>query len=86
MAVEYDPQQDAPAPFAVGEVDETYVGLFVLKHVCANCMGTMAPLQREPSTCVCNRCDATRTEAEFVKRVEDHFAGGEDEDEDEEMH
>jgi SET and MYND domain-containing protein len=71
-------------PFAVGDVDETYVALYVLKHVCDQCLGTMAPLITAPSSCLCNRCGATRTEAEFLARAEAHFAGDEHEHEDDE--
>lgn len=68
----------------------TYVSLFVLKHVCAECMGTMAPIPPKPSsagarlvpstTCVCNRCATTRTEEEFIERCEAHFAASDDDD------
>jgi SET and MYND domain-containing protein len=71
-------------PFAVGDVDETYVALYVLKHVCDQCLGTMAPLITAPSSCLCNRCGTTRTEAEFLARAEAHFAGDEHEHEDDE--
>ena len=69
------------------DVDTTYVSLFVLKHVCSQCMGTMAPLppggdgSLPSSVCSCNRCGATRTEAEFLERVQEHFADDDDDDE-----
>ena len=84
----------SPTTHGGAQVDMTYVSLFVLKHVCADCMGTMAPLPPRavgrhlssagkglvPSTtCVCNRCAVTRTEEEFLARCEAHFA---DDDED----
>ena len=69
-----------PAQGAEGEVDGTYISLYVLKHVCGECMGTMAPFSGgEAAACVCNRCGAVRTEAEFMERVREHFEGGEEE-------
>ena len=66
-------EEEEEATTAEG-VDETYVALFVLKHVCAVCMGTMAPLAGRSSSCICNRCGVTRTEAQFLERVEQHFS------------
>ena len=63
----------------------TYVSLFVLKHVCAHCLGTMAPLPLGPGaqtpcdTCYCNRCGTERTAEEFLERVQQHFEGCDDE-------
>ena len=59
----------------------------MLKHTCERCLGTLAP---EPPVAlpggalvprtrtVCNRCGATRTEEQFMERVQEHFAGGEE--------
>ena len=63
----------------------TYVSLFVLKHVCPECLGTMAPMPLDASAlgappCMCNRCGAVRTEEEFMERVEEHFADHSDDE------
>ena len=62
-------------------VDMTYLSLFVLKHVCGECLGTMAPVPSADAdaACVCNRCGVTRTQAEFLERVEAHFEDSSDE-------
>ena len=77
-------EEGEPAPTDTGDVDMTYLSLFVLKHTCATCMGTMAP---EPpvggiprTSTVCNRCGISQTEAEFMERVQAHFEGGDDSD------
>ena len=82
--VEMADEQGEPAPAETGHVDLTYVSLFVLKHTCERCLGTMAP---EPpvgglsrTACVCNRCGMSRSEAEFMERVQEHFEGGDDVD------
>ena len=75
--VEAADEQNAPPPTGTGDVDLTYVALYVLKHTCAVCLGTLAPVQlKDPSSCECNRCGITRTEAEFMERVQAHFEGG----------
>ena len=77
------PASEEAAAAAAAGVDLTYVSLYVLKHVCGECLGTMAPVpgQGADAPCVCNRCGATRTQAEFLERVEEHFNDGESEDE-----
>ena len=69
---------------AAAGVDLTYVSLFVLKHVCGECLGTMAPIAGKgaDAPCVCNRCGVTRTQQEFLERVESHFNGEESDSED----
>jgi hypothetical protein len=63
-----------------GEVDVTYISLFILKHVCGACLGTMAPLPPAGTICVCNRCGESRTEAQFLERVQEHMDGDDDDD------
>ena len=55
-----------------------------LKHVCGECLGTMAPIAGKgaDAPCVCNRCGVTRTQEEFLERVESHFNGEESDSED----
>ena len=57
-------ENDAPMTASdSGEIDMTYVSLFVLKHVCSDCMGTMVPKELQVSAssagdagvCMCNR-------------------------------
>ena len=40
--VEAAAEAEQPPP-STGDVDLTYVSLFVLKHTCPACMGTLAP-------------------------------------------
>ena len=70
----------APAEGDDDDVDLTYVALFLLKHTCEVCMGTLAPLSAaEGVPSVCNRCGAARSEDAFVARVEAYFSEEEQE-------
>ena len=70
-------------PTDTGEVNFMYVNLFVLKHTCAACMGTCAPIPidgQPKTTLTCNRCGNIQTEEDFHARCEEHFAGSDDEE------
>jgi len=65
-----------PASLASAEqagVSTTYIGLYLLKHVCPDCGGTLAPILQSTS-CICNRCGGQQTDAEFMERAEVFFA------------
>ena len=82
--VEAADEMDEPTPEGLGDVDLTYVSLFILKHVCPDCLGTLAPEAQKrgkarassSASYICNRCSTTSTEEDFMARCAAHFEGG----------
>lgn len=75
FAAEHEGDEHKNAALKAAEaagVDSAYIMLFLLKHVCPVCQGTLAPLL-QVTMGKCNRCGATQTEEEFMERVEAYF-------------
>ena len=66
------PQPLLAAQESEGTIDEGYVSVFLLRHVCPDedCLGTLAPDAPGSTTFVCNMCGQNRTYDAFLIELE----------------
>jgi len=66
-----DDAADQEMDTQTGGADEAYIGMYLLKYVCAreSCFGTLIPTQGTDSY-KCNMCSVHRTEQDFMAAVE----------------
>ncbi len=71
---QFDLQPESPlaAQESEGTIDEGYVSVFLLRHVCPDedCLGTLAPDAQGSTTFVCNMCGQSRTYEAFLRELE----------------
>ena len=66
------PQFSLAAEESEGTINEGYVSVFLLRHVCPDedCLGTLAPDAQGSTTFVCNMCGQSRTYEVFLRELE----------------